>query len=274
MKPGPDFSSSPSDSGGAVSVQHSRTPSEETGELERLRKDLAQSRAVCRDFSAQLKQQAQALQQQREIFSRELHDETAQHLTALSFGLKTLEGFCPVGSPSRKVFDQVKCRYQSMADAIHNLSLRLRPESVEELGLCPALLKYLEDWGVQHNVAVSFETTKLRGLSVPLETEVTIYRVVQEALTNVVRHAEATSIRVEVHGIDGTVYTTIEDNGCGFDVDKVMASTPRLGLKGLQERAHLGGGSLQIESAPQQGTIIHFQIPLPLPQEANQAALV
>lgn len=274
MNPSEILSSGPPEKSEAKHSESSRAshPSEiRTGsafeqseaEIRQLKRDLVASQLAFRNLQSQLRQQENALRRQRECFSRELHDETAQHLTALSFGLKALEKFCPPTTPAREALEKTKDHYGDMAEAIHHLSLRLRPQSMEEEGLYTALLKHLETWSKQHDIPVTFESTGLLRVVVPPEVELTLYRVMQEALTNVVRHAQATAIHVELRGDATSILLHVEDDGRGFDVTKVMNSRARLGLLGMQERATLLNGTLDIIAALGQGTKITLTLPYP-----------
>ena len=146
-------------------------------------------------------------------------------------------------------------------DTVHDLALELRPSVLDDLGLAVALERYVADYQRRFNLRVDFRAVGFEGrrLSPPIET--TIYRIVQEALTNVARHsgAEFASVLLEWTGQD--VRAVIEDNGCGFDTSRARAER-NLGLYGMEERATLIGGILRIESVEDEGTTILVHIPL------------
>lgn len=200
-----------------------------------------------------------AQEEERRRISRELHDRSGQHLTALLLGLKALE--TPASSPASELLEKLRGVATELSKELHDLSVQLRPLVLDDLGLCPALLSYLEEWGAQAGVTAEFHSTGVLSLKLPPAVETTIYRVVQEALTNVLRHAQATGVSVHLERRPGEVRAIVEDNGCGFDAGAV--SPERLGILGMRERAGVVKGTLQIESSPGKGTAVFLCVPLP-----------
>jgi signal transduction histidine kinase len=125
-----------------------------------------------------------------------------------------------------------------------------------------ALHQYLEDWSARTGVEVQFQAAGLEAVRFPPEVETTLYRVVQEALTNVLRHAGARLVSVVLERHDGYAIAMVEDDGIGFDAEAAAASG-RLGLLGMQERLALAGGNLEVESNPGAGTAVIARVPLP-----------
>ena len=152
---------------------------------------------------------------------------------------------------------------RELSTDLHELSVQLRPGVLDDLGLCPALASYLDEWGDRAGIAAEFHSTGLLSRDLPPMVETTIYRVVQEALTNVLRHAAATQVSVVLERHRGKVRAIVEDNGTGFDADDALADPERLGLLGMRERAAVVQGTLQIESSPGKGTTVFLCIPLP-----------
>ena len=196
---------------------------------------------------------------ERRYIARELHDEAGQALTSLAVGLRLLEQEAArpedivtgVGELIRKV--------ETVSEDLHRLAMALRPASLDHLGLVAALRQYVEVVSQRHGFEVQFESVGFdRRLPVDLETA--LYRIVQEALTNVIRHAKATCVDVVLHQLSDRLIVIVEDNGAGFDPDGVVQSE-RLGLVGIRERAEMIGGRLVIESDVGSGTTLRVEVP-------------
>lgn len=137
----------------------------------------------------------------------------------------------------------------------------LRPSILDDVGLMPAIEKYLKRVREEDNISVSFEIKSLiPRLSSEIETA--IYRIVQEALSNVRKHARATEVKVEITSQGNHLVINVADNGCGFDVEAVDTEGDNWGLIGMRERAEISGSSLQIESTIGQGTLVHLEVSL------------
>jgi signal transduction histidine kinase len=197
-----------------------------------------------------------AAEDQRRRIARELHDEMGQFLTALILGLKALDGAAPA---------EPLARLYALADRIaremHRVAMELRPTALDDLGLFAVLRHYAAEWSGRAGVPVELSLPDPGSPRLPAEVETTAYRVVQEALTNVLRHAAAAQVGVAVRRRDGEVVVIVEDDGRGFD--PARADPTRLGLAGMRERAALLGGVVEIESAPGKGTVLYARIPLP-----------
>jgi signal transduction histidine kinase len=152
---------------------------------------------------------------------------------------------------------------------VHSLAWELRPSSLDTFGLVTALQQHVQEWALQSGVECDFVVRGLPQESrLPVAVETTLYRVVQEALTNVQRHAEARQVSVLLERQGEHVVAIIEDDGRGFEVDLSEDGTPRpmpqrLGLLGMQERLELVYGTLTIESAPGAGTTLYAKVPIP-----------
>lgn len=152
----------------------------------------------------------------------------------------------------------------SLSRDMHSLAVGLRPTSLDDLGLVPALTALCEDWARRSGVAIDFEQAGMRAGRLAPEVETTVFRVVQEALTNAARYAVpsgATAISVTLQRFDSLVQAIIEDSGSGFDVEEATRKG-RLGLSGMRERAELAGGTLEIESSRGSGTTVYLRIPI------------
>ena len=193
-----------------------------------------------------------AQEEERKRVARELHDETSQALTFLIIELKMLEKAGP--EDTKKKITDLWAYTSQILDGVHRLTLELRPSDLDELGLIPALRSYTNEYTKKFNVDVDFQVTGFKG-RLPSNVEVALYRVVQEALTNVVKHSGATSVWISIKREDSLVVVTIRDNGRGFNMDEVMKSKEwGLGLFGMRERMSTVGGELEINTAPGQGT--------------------
>ena len=146
-------------------------------------------------------------------------------------------------------------------DEVHTLAWQLRPSVLDDLGLSAALGRYIDDYQLRYHIQVDFAT---RGLDerLPIALETSLYRMVQEGLTNIARHAQATHASVLLEQRQKGIRVIIEDNGIGFEPDTNAYSQKSLGLQGIRERTQLFGGTLTIESQPGQGASLFIEIPL------------
>ncbi len=152
---------------------------------------------------------------------------------------------------------------------VRDLSLDLRPAMLDDLGLLPTLLWHFERYTAQTSVCVTFKHSGLEGRFAP-EVETAAYRIVQEALTNVARHAGVSEVTVRLWADQDTLGVQIEDQGTGFDPEAALAASATTGLAGMRERAVLLGGQLTVESAPGAGTHVTAELPLGHPVEEGE----
>jgi signal transduction histidine kinase len=146
-------------------------------------------------------------------------------------------------------------------EGLHRLSHNLRPASLDRLGLLPAIRQHIHYFEQETGVKVEFVPVRMDYGRLPPELETTLYRVMQEALTNIARHARASRARVVLKRRADRAMVIVEDNGAGFDLEAAQQSG-RLGLLGMRERAELLGGRLTLESAPGRGTKVFAEIPV------------
>jgi len=205
-----------------------------------------------------------AEESERLRLSHELHDQTGQSLAAAMLELKSIEPL--VVEEGRERLHLLRKRMAEVGKAIHRVAWELRPASINELGLATALSNYIAEWGAQHAVKVDFHCGDPRLDELSDETRTTIFRVAQEGLTNVAKHARgATSVSVVIEQVNSMLQLVIEDDGCGFNTD--VAIKPKndgkdLGLVGMRERLSLLHGELKIESSIGAGTAIFARIPI------------
>ncbi len=198
---------------------------------------------------------------ERRHISRELHDEAAQALVSLRYGLRLLEREINQGGSGGGRVTELVQQTDAVIDGLHRLAANLRPASLDHLGLEAALRQYLRSAGSKSDLTVRFKARGFAGKRLPAAVETALYRVVQEAVTNVVRHARATRVDVLAECRDGRVNLMVEDDGVGFDPDEVRRGE-HLGLLGLQERADALGGTMTLESAPGKGTAVVVEVPI------------
>jgi signal transduction histidine kinase len=203
-------------------------------------------------------------EQERKRIALELHDQTGQPLTSLIMTLGMLA--------DTQSLTEIRTHAQALRDTaaqvlreVHDLALELRPSVLDDLGLLAALRHHHKEYQDRFHIPVDFEVVGMDNGRLPAEVETALYRIVQEALTNVARHAQAQNISVLLKKRDSSVMLIVEDDGRGFDVAGVMdsyAREERLGLYGMRERASLLDGTLTIESTPGVGTTVFVEIPL------------
>lgn len=208
----------------------------------------------------------QAQEDERLRLAHDLHDQTGQSLTAAMLELKDLESLLKDGGKDRA--RTLRHNMEQMSKTIHRIAWELRPASIDELGLTSTLANYISDWGSQFGIAADFHCRDDRLDAIPAETQTAIYRIVQEGLTNVAKHATgATAVSVVVNRSDGILRLTIEDNGRGFEAPLTNGSGNSrneggLGLAGMRERLTLLGGDIEIESSIGVGTTVYARIPM------------
>lgn len=198
---------------------------------------------------------------ERKYIARELHDETSQSLTSLKIGLQVIE---QKATGHQVLLDQV-AKLKSLADetleSLHRLAVNLRPASLDHLGLVDALTGLIETTRQRSGINAHFKTMgSVQAALVTEELETSIYRIVQESLTNVIRHAHAAHVDIILEWQLEKVVIIIEDDGIGIDMQKARQSG-QLGLIGMQERAEMLGGKLLVDSTPQVGTTLVVEIP-------------
>jgi signal transduction histidine kinase len=189
---------------------------------------------------------------ERKRLARELHDETGQALASILLGLKSLEarvGTEPVASIRELV--------GSALDDVRRLTVELRPPALDDFGLGPALERLTTMTAERSGLEIQLSVRSPVGL--PPDRETALYRVAQEALTNVIKHARAQSVSIVVMPSGGGVRAVIEDDGVGFDPARVRQGA--LGLVGIRERVALLGGRFELDSAPGEGTTLVIELP-------------
>jgi signal transduction histidine kinase len=199
----------------------------------------------------------EAQEQERALLARELHDETGQALTSILLGLKTLEEDLTT-EKGRASAAAVRELVVSTLQDVRRLAVELRPAALDDFGLGPALERLVDTFSGKTGVGVKIDN-RLGDERLGAEVETTLYRIVQEALTNVLKHADARRVTIALVHESGTITAVVADDGRGFDADETRSDA--LGLVGMRERAVLVGGRLSIESAPGGGTTLTVEVP-------------
>jgi PAS domain S-box-containing protein len=217
---------------------------------------------VHRQYSRRL---IQAQEEERQRIARELHDQIGQILTAVQFNLHTVQRLCPTSDAAAHVDDGIRVLDEAL-EQVRDLSLDLRPALLDDLGLVPALRWYLgrqaRRTGLKPDIFTDLPHADLRFTR---DIETACFRIAQEALTNVARHARATKVTIHLGLDDSNLRLAVNDNGVGFDADalrKRVLGAPTLGFQGMQERAEAVKGSFWIVSAPGKGTEVNASFPV------------
>jgi signal transduction histidine kinase len=204
-----------------------------------------------------------AQEEERKRISRELHDVIAQTLTGINIRLAALKNEATLNT---KGIDRNIARTQRLVEKsvniVHQFARELRPAVLDDLGLIPALHSFMKNFAAQTGLHIRLTASKgVEQLDTARRT--VLYRVAQEALTNISRHARASRAQVNIQKLDGALCMKIKDNGKGFRVESLSHAkrSKRLGLLGMRERVEMINGRFTIESAPGKGTTIQAQIP-------------
>ena len=209
----------------------------------------------------------QIQENERKYVAKELFDNEGQRLSVLLLGLGLLERRA-AGDPALVgEIGELKRLADGILEDTHSLAVNLRPASLDRLGLAAALHQYADQFAREQGIRVQVELAALKGIHLAPETETTLYRIGQEALSNVAEHAHAASVCVIATYHAGQLTIVIEDDGAGFDVAEAIR-LGRLGMLSMRERAKMVGGSLTIESTPGCGTTVYVDIPLANPPAA------
>lgn len=231
-------------------------------EMARLFAAVSQQRQQLRTLTRRL---TEVQELERKQIARELHDEMGQALTAISINLAAIET-----AVSQNNTDNIQERLQESKELaaltleqMRELSVNLRPPMLDELGLLPTLKWYVKRYRLRTNIQA---TLKVMGEErrLPASIETAVYRIVQEALTNIVKHAEATAVRLNLHLQSDGIFMQIKDNGQGFNLEEALQKTVSglgAGLLGIRERVTLLGGNFDIDTSPDDGVTVTVFLP-------------
>jgi PAS domain S-box-containing protein len=206
-----------------------------------------------------------AQESERQMISRELHDCVAQDLSSIKIGFETLFDHQPTIPPeiSQKVSEMSKTLRECIKE-VRDLSYDLRPPVLDELGLVQALFQYCHDFSEDNGINVDFHSAGMKDLRLDFDTEINLYRLIQEGLANIKKHADADHVTIRLVAAFPNIILRIEDNGKGFDVQKRLATLSeekRMGIRSMEQRVKLLQGEMEIQSKPMQGTKISITLP-------------
>jgi signal transduction histidine kinase len=230
-------------------------------QLQRAQDNLQASQDRYRALSRRLLEQQE---HERASLARELHDQLGQSLVAVSLNLEAIKGELSPASSAR--VPDCKRAIKKMIEQVQTLAFELRPSTLDEFGLVGALRRLVARHGERAGVRASFSATPT-DVRAPVEVETACFRIAQEALSNVARHARARHVEITLTTHDAVLELTIRDDGVGFNVERRRTG---LGLVGMDERAELAGGCLDIEAAPGAGTTVRASFPLSFPSDDEE----
>jgi signal transduction histidine kinase len=230
---------------------------------EELKRESDRRAVVEAELSKVLRRTVLEQEAERQRIARELHDSLGQYLTVMRMDLESIGRDAQASVAIRQRVDKLKNLTTDVGQEVNQLAWEIRPTALDDLGLQTAIQQFLEEW--EERSSLKFElhlALNERRLPAPIETA--LYRALQEAVRNVVKHAEATQIGVILEASSTEVRLIVEDDGKGFlwDGEGVAGPPDRLGLLGMRERLALVGGSLEVETSPGAGTTLLVHVPL------------
>jgi signal transduction histidine kinase len=217
------------------------------------RKDVLRQRLMQKVINTQ--------EDERKRISRDIHDHLGQEMTALKLQLQAFREHLGNDAKLTERFDKVLENAENLDTTIDFIAWELRPAALEELGLEAAINNYARNWSSQFKANAEVSSNLPSDKRLPLEIEVNLYRIVQEALNNIAKHATANNVSVLLNNPEDKIVLVIEDDGVGFDLEEKVNKAEGLGLIGMGERAALVNGEIEIESAIGNGTTIYVRVP-------------
>jgi PAS domain S-box-containing protein len=210
-----------------------------------------------------LQQIVHTQEDERKRIARDMHDQLGQQLVALRLKLDSLKAECDEGSQLGEMVEDAERVARRIDSDINFLARELRPVALDDLGLKIALDNYVSEWSKHFNIPAELHAEGLSYEQLPVEIEINLYRIVQEALNNAAKHSSAERVEVLIETRDNTLILIIEDNGKGFDESQITLRRDKgLGILGMKERALLIGGTLEIETGEGKGTTIFVRVPI------------
>jgi signal transduction histidine kinase len=227
--------------------------------LQASQRELQQSREDLRALAGQL---LTAQEEDRRRISRDLHDDVNQRLAMLSMDLRRIEK--DLSSDQEHLRDEIRRiseHLTAVSDDVRQMAYRFHPSILDDLGLVKAVRRLVDDFSARTGIK-SIYVHKDPFTALPTEPTICLYRVMQESLSNIAQHAQASQVEVELICEDDVMSLSVLDNGVGFDAEQLAQTGGHLGLLSMKERVRLAKGTLEVESAPMQGTQIWVEIPL------------
>lgn len=250
----------------SLAVSPIKTPEGETIGVSAVERDITEHKQAVKTKQAQemrrllLERVFSAQEEERRRIARELHDEAGQLLTSLLVGLRTLEHARDLADVKEQG-NRLREITARTIDEVGRLARGLHPMVLDDHGLGVALSRYVSEYVKTHNITVDLQLTELDSSSLSAAVQVGLYRIVQEALTNVAKHSGAKAVNIKFVRLARALEVAIADDGCGFDANTVAVSSHRLGLQSMKERAAMLGGSVSFASR-RKGTKILVRVPL------------
>jgi PAS domain S-box-containing protein len=220
--------------------------------------ELQQSQEELRALGAQL---ISAQEDERRRLSRELHDDMNQRLAMVAIHIQSVQGSLSESDPMQETLQQLYKEVTSLSDNVRHLAYQLHPSILDDLGLVVALRSFIKDFSQWEHISVTFQPKDVPTI-LPQDVALCVYRVIQECLRNVAKHAQADRVSVEVMGSETGLHLIIKDNGKGFTPEEVRSGTHGLGLIGMKERIRVVQGTFEIKASKGKGTTITVWIPL------------
>jgi PAS domain S-box-containing protein len=217
------------------------------------RKDVLRQRLMQKVINTQ--------EDERKRISRDIHDHLGQEMTSLRLQLQAFREQLRNDAKLTEQFDKVMGQAETLDGTIDFIAWELRPAALEELGLEAALNNYVKQWSNHVAATAEIHANIISGKRLPLAIEVNLYRIAQEALNNIAKHANAHNVSILLEKPEDKVVLIIEDDGIGFDLEEKANKTQGLGLIGMGERAALVNGEIEIESSMGSGTTIYVRVP-------------
>lgn len=219
---------------------------------------LATSRQELRDLAARL---LTVQEEERRRISRDLHDDINQRLAMLIVQAESLDANLPASAVGcSKELRSIQDRLTELSDDVRHLAYQFHPSILDDLGLPVALQRMIDECAVRSNLAISFEVVAPPN-TIPQTVSTCLYRIAQECLANIVKHAHASKAQVSLASTADGITLTIQDDGVGFDTQQVVDNPRGLGLVSMAERVRLVHGTVTIDSIPQQGTRLSIHVP-------------
>jgi len=254
----------------SILQQRDRRLDEAVQEKDRLYAQSLQHQRNLRELSRNMMQSSESMMRR---LVRELHDDLGQALTAVRMDLGMIDRELPAASPLHHTVREAREQISAVLQSMRNLSQLLRPPILDDLGLLPALQWYVERFRDRTGVTVHLTAPADSAERLPAEIEIALYRVVQEALTNVARHADARRVDIELHYDNSVARLVVQDDGEGFDAAGFLDNPPAdrgIGVVGMRERVAAHGGNFSIDSGRGRGTRVELTVPTTATREQGE----
>jgi len=237
--------------------------SELAGAITSLQVEVRERRAAENEIKALFTRLVSAQEDERRRIARDVHDQLGQQMTAIRINLEALQQRTDIDAPCADSVERTMWLAEELDRSIDFLTWELRPAALDHLGFPAALTRLVDGWSQRFHVRADCDTVGIDGVRLRSDVEANLYRLAQEALHNVYKHACATHVSVLLERRDHRIVLVVEDNGRGFAIDEVSPeAATSLGLVSMRERAALVGGDLTIESTPEFGTTITARVPI------------